>query len=489
MDHRAVCSVRYKIQALTRCVILILPLLLTGCFDSPHEAGQSAQVEGMGIAAIGRFFSSSRSASNNLQDAYAPYASTPLNTGDIRSPVYLADQIAAALILPGSPEQVLERSDIIHRISLLDSSPPKTEQIYGFATTAELILNSSFGRFFSNVFGSGGNEGASLFDDEEFPNPFTEARQKQESLAVSAGEEDSAVKSAEQAEDSSDISQQTSTDKAALASVGGTPVDDRFLIIGDFDGSGLLRAIEAKRINWASFVSEEGEFGFNLFISPSAADYRGAFSVDDMDGDGDPDLLMAIRGALFGGVLLGDGNGGYELADKFVNGYESNIPFAGPFHEGRREILTVNTVSGVVTTYQKTVNYKKSRQEKLAFVPDYVLHLVEQDTSFDYIQAGQTEGAAEILRWENDGRLKPAAVQLPWDIRVWSGNYKSDSVDIYQVGSYASVVITSQGQPFNVANMRIFPQVFLIIGDLDQLGFSEVGIGNLEFFTPAESAN
>jgi hypothetical protein len=489
MGHRTVCLVRYDIQTITRWVILILPLLLTGCFDSPYQAEQPTQAEGMGIAAIGRFFSSTRSASNNLQDADAPRKSTPLNTGDIWSSVYQADRIASAPVLPGLHEQVLERSDVTYGTALRDSPLRKTDQFSGFATTAELILNSSFGRLFSNVFRSSGNDGASLFDGEEFPNPFTEARQKQESLAVSAGEEDSAVESTKQTEDSSDIPQQTSTDEAMLASVGGTPVDDRFLIIGDFDGSGALRAIEAKHLSGTSFVSGEGEYGFNLFVASSATDFGAALSVDDMDGDGDPDLLVAIRGALFGGVMLGDGNGGYELADKFVNGYESNIPFAGPFRDGRREILTVNTRSGVVTTFEKTINYRKSHEEKLAFAPDYVLHLVEQDTSLDYIQAAQTGGAAEILQWGSDGRLKSTAVQLPWDVRVWSGNYQSASVDIYQVGNYASVVITSRSQPFNVANMRIFPQVFLIIGDLDQRGYSDVSIGNLEFFTPAESAN
>ncbi len=259
-----------------------------------------------------------------------------------------------------------------------------------------------------------------------------------------------------------------------------------FTIIGDFDGSGTLQAIPARRISDTGFISEDGERDFSLHINPAAAQQQRSFYIDDLNADETPDLLVTGRISLFGVVLLGDGKGGYKLVDSFLTGFEPVVPSAGPFRDGYRDILTVNTRTGVLMTWHATDRYRLSQTEELSFVPDYVLHLVAQDTAAEFLMAARVGGEERILSWSDDSRLRATAQTLPAEALALKIDLGSDSLRAYQVGDYASIVLTSQGQSFNVANLRLFPRVFLVIGDLQHRGKTDVAVGNLQSFTPSQ---
>jgi hypothetical protein len=176
------------------------------------------------------------------------------------------------------------------------------------------------------------------------------------------------------------------------------------------------------------------------------------------------------------------------LADKFLTGFEPTIPSAGPFRAGGRDILTVNARSGMLRSYHATARYEASQKQQLDFVPNYILHLQALDQSADFLMAAQAGGKRRIMKWKDNGQLEATADTLPVEPLVFSRDLGPDSVQAYQVGNYASLMLTSQGHSFNVANLRLFPQVFLIIGNLYGDESTDVAVGDLKFFTPAPNS-
>ncbi len=511
MDHRVVCSLRFNTQVVMRRLILVLPLLFAGCFDSQSKVDQKNPEEGLGIAAVSRFFSfapavpeeSERPGIQSESQAPIPADSTSGQTASIGGISELRAEtplfFETYAISPEFSHDVLPSRTSDFTRAALEPEP-------SFDPAAALILDGSFEKLYASLFRSTESDdiaSSQSVEKDEFSNPFTQARQEQEAKdpppaepeAPQAEPEPEVVdQTKEKTENTPETAQPESTEGVSPPSATGIPPEDHFLVIGDFDGSGTVSAVAARRSGDTSFISEDGEYGFDLSINPAAVEQERAFSVDDLNADGHPDLLYAMGSSLVGGVLLADGSGGYDLEGTFVTGYEPVVPCAGPFRDGMREILMVNMRSGALSTLHKSESsrwshYQKSKSKKLDFVPDYLLHLVEQNTFLDYLMVAQMSGAAQIFRWMDNRNLESAAHRLDADPLVWSSDFKAGSVEIYQVGDYASVVLTSQGHSFNVANMRVFPQIFLVIGDLKRHGFTDVGIGDLQFFIPAEPAD
>jgi hypothetical protein len=124
----------------------------------------------------------------------------------------------------------------------------------------------------------------------------------------------------------------------------------------------------------------------------------------------------------------------------------------------------------------------------MSFAPTYLLHMVAPETSLHYLMMAQKGGAEQMWGWNSDGFLKPTADQLGADAEVLNGDFGSFSMKAYQVGDYASVVLTSQGKSFNVANMRILPRSFIVIGDLRRRGNLDVAVADLQFFASSKSS-
>jgi hypothetical protein len=466
-------------------MICFVPLFFSGCFDSDSAAKKSTKAQTYGISAISRFFSFGRLPADRLSETVTAPEVSPIATGGILG---LMDPAISAAESDIAVPDFLDAFGRLVRNSPNGSSDPdfpsgKTAraQYSKFPAFSPGILDSSFNQLFSSIFRVNQT-------DDVFLNPFTEARKKQEAspaTPASDAKAEAADKASSDPAASPEASKTETADSAAGAPGAGKAVNDRFMIVGDLDGSGTLTAIQARRFGDTSFISEDGERLFNLFINSAAAERQRAFYIDDINGDGNPDLLVASRMALSGGVFWGDGEGGYRFVDRFLTGYEPMIPTAGPPRAGGRDILTVNARTGMLTTYRAAPRYEVSQKQQVDFGPNYILHLEALDQSADFLMAAQAQGKRLILKWKDNGLLEATADTLPVEPLVFSRDLGSDSVQAYQVGNYASVVLTSQGHSFNIANLRLFPQIFLIIGNLHGDESTDVAVGDLKFFTPA----
>jgi len=486
MNQSVFCSISHGVLRLARGAVCLLPLFFAGCFDPESAAEKSTKAPSLGISAIGRFFSFGRTATNKSPEAVSTPETLPFAPGSISGLIDPADS---------SPEPGVAMPDFLGAYRGSPGSSFKTggepgllpgkarrESTSRFAAVASVILDSPFSQLFSSVFQVNQT-------DEVFLNPFTEAKKKQEpspAAATSDTKTPAADKTTSDSPASPEAAKTESADSAAAAPGSGTTVSEWFMIVGDLDGSGILSVVPARRSGDTSFVSSDGERSFNLFINSAAAEQQRAFYVDDINGDGNPDLLVTSRAALSGGVLLGDGEGNYRFADKFLTGFEPTIPSAGPLREGSRDILTVNARTGVLKTFHMAARYEVTQKQQLEFVPDYLLHLVAEEGSAEFLMVAQVEGKRRIARWMDDHSLEATSETLPVEPLVFSRDLGSDSVKAYQVGNYASLILNSQGHSYNVANLHLFPGVFLIIGDLYRDGATDVAVGNLRLFTPAQ---
>jgi hypothetical protein len=491
MNIAARCSWLNKALSFRRWAILLIPLCLCGCFDS--QAAKTQQSRGRGIASISRFFSVGQSAPEEAAGKAAAvaefYASLP--GGISATPDLAQDAAALNIALPaflGNSRSEADNPFRSGRASGIDSALSGRGRASGFgkASAASILNSSSFSQLFSSIFTKNRQESANLQSTtEDLPNPFTEARLKRE--APSPASETSVNKTESEAKSpakTQDAPKPQSADSVAIATGAGVPLEDQFLLIGDFNGSGRLGALAARRSGDTVFISDDGERSFNLYVNFAALEQQSAFYIDDINADGTADLLVTSRPYLDGGVLLGDGNGGYRLAGRFLTGYEPIIPTAGPIRNGMREILSVNSRSGELKTFIFSDRYQLVQTSNLRFLPNYLLHLMAPDGSREFARAAQTSGSEQIMSWGDDDLLQPTAETLGADPTALITSFKNSSVQVYQVGSYASVVLSSQGKAFNIANLRIFPQTFLVFGDISRQGFVDVAVGTVSYFTP-----
>lgn len=474
-----------------RWVILLFPFFLTGCFESKSAANRINR-DGMGIAAISRHFPAGRqtylakaSERASLSDLSSFFPAGSSWTGELPINAENLDIALPGYIGSGrrSSAAMLSAATLQSRIFGKAGAGRKPAQ-----DSALLASNPSFSQFFSAVFGN--STDLSIDDAEDLANPFSEARQKQqqvEEAPVPENESETAEKSTTGTEESAQKTDAAETDAEAAPPSSGLPlarIEDQFLLIGNIDGSGTLKALALSRSGDAVFVSDEGEWQFNLYINSNAVKQQSSFYVDDINADGIADLLVTSRSFLFGGVLLGDGQGGYRLEDRFVTGYEPIIPSAGPVKDGRIQIIAVNTRTGVFTTFIPGERYRASNTLQVPFSPSYLLQLADPAASRDFLLAAQIGGMEQVFGWGEDNILRPAPNSVGVNPTVTAGTFGSNFLRAYQVGNYASVVITDQANSFNVANLRMLPGTFLVLGDFYRQGSLDVAVGSLANFTP-----
>ena len=366
---------------------------------------------------------------------------------------------------------------------------PTSQDLSG---TAALVFNNSFSSLFSKLFDPQADESNRNADiTAENRNPFAEIKQKEDASRRAEADSAQAPKDRRSQETQPAASSPASGQEAPIASRSGTP-PERFVFLGDFDGSGMLSVLTAERAGELSFAFADGTRTFNLFINASAVESQKSLALEDVDGDGIMDLLVTARAGLFGRVLTGDGEGSYHLAHTFLTGWEPVLVAVGPKGEAGRAIVTVNTRSGEVTTFRPGRTYERSSTAKLDFRPDYITHIVELETEADYLEVARTGREPRLYRWPAGGDLERRAATLPAEPSLQIGpdpNFGSQvgSIRIYQVGEYASVVLANTaGRAFNVANLKISPQACLVFGDLEGRGNLDVGVANLVSFTPSK---
>ncbi len=355
---------------------------------------------------------------------------------------------------------------------------------------AGLTLNAPFESLFASLM----NRRDAPTGKEDLPNPFTEARKSIAAEKAQPATPASSSPAAPQTETPKDAPQtppaaQNTPDASAM---GISRREASFVFLGDFDGSGILKYASAKRSGDAAFSFNDASRSFIIFSNPAAVESQRSFTVEDMDGDGNMDLLQTSRNLMFGRVFLGDGSGNLVYSNYFLSGFEPVVAVPGPMGSGGREILSVNLRTGTYTVFVPRGIYLPCRQGSLGFVPDYLARLVQLGTGVDYLSASQTGDTPHLYQWLNGNGLTETSETLPAQPALsisldqqFDGG--SSSTQVYQTGSYASVVLTNNlGQTFNVANMRITPQIFLVFGDIARQGSLDVGVAFIVSSTPTK---
>lgn len=456
----------------TRWVALIIPLFLTGCFDSASASrpGKSKA----GILSLSRFFSfaqpvpagphpESPAVSDSLSFLPAGFA----ETGAFENAAEF--DIALPASLGGG-----EAGETLGTSSVAAISP-------GFAVSgddpaASLLFNRSFEQLFRSLFHSNRTDDLLQASLDDFPNPFTEAREKleQQQPEAPATTDDETEPASEK---SAAETAPGKKEPAAPAGGAGAWSADTFLIVGETDESGILSVVPARRLGDNVFASDKGEMSFDLYVNSNAVRHERSFYVDDIDRDGNSDLLVTGGFSLFGAVLLGDGNGGYRIADKFLTGYQPVVAAVGPVYQDGREIVIVNMRTGFVKTYHPGDLVKPAQTQELPFVPDYLLPLTAVSDSRDHVLASTIGGIEQVFGWGADRLLHPGSEQLGVVPMILSTSFGPNTLQLFQLGGYASVLLTTEGKSFNVASMRVLPRTFLIIGDFRRDGSLDVAVG------------
>ncbi len=355
-----------------------------------------------------------------------------------------------------------------------------------------LVFNNSFSSLFSKIFDLQEDESNRRSDSAaENRNPFAEAKQKDDAARSPAS--DTSQGSRDRAGTESKPPESASSSGQEVAAVNGSGArPERYAFLGDFDGSGMLSILTAERAGEASFAFADGIRTFSLFVNSSAVEKQKSLALDDIDGDGILDLLATERSSLFGGVFMGDGAGGYRFAGTFVTGYEPVLATVGPEAEGGREIVTVNTRSGMVIRFRlRGEYYQRYSITKLPSPPQYVSHIEEAETGADYLEVAQSGRSPLVYQLPAAGGLERHVATLPSQPSLEAGPAPGlgsgiGSIRIYQVGQYASIVLAnSAGKEFNVANLRVSPQACLVLGDLKGSGSLDVGVAHLISFAPS----
>jgi len=356
------------------------------------------------------------------------------------------------------------------------------------------VFGKSFGTLFASLFKNGSEETDAVAQaaGDESRNPFREAKQKSDvkPAAPPAKADPAAVSTASPTAPASQAPNSSGPSPSPVQVK--PPVESRFIFLGDFDGSGALKLMEAGRVDDTSFSFSDAQRVFNLFINPSSVDQERSLALDDVNGDGLADLLVTSRASVSGGILLGDGNGNFRLVDSFLTGYEPTIATTGASFNGVRDIAALDTRTGSVTIYRAGGRYRLLRTLSLGFLPDYIGHFVSLQDGVNYLMAAQGDNAQDLYKWQDDGTLDVTGATLAGAPSLsYTKDFLSQNVtnllQVYQIGSCVTVTLDNgRGLSFNVANMRMWPGMFLAIGDLAKDGTLDVAVAYLVSSTAAK---
>jgi hypothetical protein len=400
---------------------------------------------------------------------------------DLELPRVFAPNSAPHLISAQSPQALA-----VYGRGLGSDQSVQTKTAEQVKDIAGLMLNTSFESLFANVF----NRKDVPAGKDDLPNPFADAKKSsgadsaQPSPSTPSPQQSQAPPAPKETPKPSTPPPQTDPGtNVSGGMISGT--NSRFIFLGDFDGTGIVKLAYANRVGDAVFDFADAARTFVITENQGAVENQCSFAVEDMDGDGNMDLLQTARAGIFGAVMRGDGSGNFGFVDYFLTAYEPTVAVPGPMGDVGREIFSVDLRTASYTVFCTHGRYLPYRQGSLNFIPDYIAHILNLGTGLDYLLAAQTGNAPHLYQWLQGGSLSEAARSLPGSVSLSvSGDAKLDpglgSLQVYQVGSYASVVATnSQGQAFNVANMRVTSQIFLVLGNIENRGTLDIGIAFL----------
>ncbi len=127
-------------------------------------------------------------------------------------------------------------------------------------------------------------------------------------------------------------------------------IDADSLAAADLNHDGKTDLIAAGKATWVLIGNGNGTF------QPATIYEGGTFAaVDDIDGDGNPDLLIASGGTDTLAVLLGNGEGSFTSGGHFAAGMEPVWTGVADFNrDGKKDVITINQYSGDVTLLVNT---------------------------------------------------------------------------------------------------------------------------------------
>ena len=470
---------------------LALLFLSTGCFESEQSKEREFRAGKLGPDRIWPLAGSTRQIEPVKEVAAGDQSSFIQYYGYRTRTAEAADLLTIYAMSPDEP--TVERLSSVsagNGRAREGSSPfarPDHASVSG--ATSPAVLGQSFASLFNSLFGKGiqgADEAADAVTGED-RNPFREAKEnpeaKREATEAETPKTEKPV-AAEQPKPAENPSQNSTPPW--------NPAAAKFVFFGDFDANGVLEAKEAKRTDAGSFSFSDGDRAFNLFINTSAVDLQKSLAVDDVNGDGVADLLVASRAAVSGAVLAGNGDGAFHFTDSFVTGYEPNLVTAGPSVGGMRDIVVFNTRSGIASVFRKTDRYQKVSSQPLNSLAEYIGHFITMQDGLDYFMTGRSGQAQTVYCWREDGTLADFGNPLPGDPSLSLGKdllsqNLVNQMRLYQVGSHASLTLSNgRGQSYNVMNMRVWPNFFIAIGDLGDQGTLDVAVGYLVSFIPAK---
>ncbi len=352
---------------------------------------------------------------------------------------------------------------------------------------ASVVFNSPFQALFASLFNRRDKDlnRDALAAKEDLPNPFTKPRSESAAAAVPTPPTATVAQTPQPQASSAQQDSSPNPQSGIPETIAAGSRQSRVTFLGDFDGTGSIRYAYASRTGNATYSFVDGLRTFVILNNQSAVENQRGFAVDDMNGDGQVDILQTGRAGLFGAVILGDGSGNFQYSGYFLTGYEPVVALPGPMEADGREVMTVDTRNGLVTMFHTGGIYVPFYQTALPFQPDHLAHIAGRGDGFDYLLAAQAGAAPHLYRLDAGGSLTESSQDLPAGPSISiNGDPLRDngmaSLVVYQVGSYASVVLSdNQGRAFNVANVRVTPRLFLAIGDLEGHGSLDVGIACL----------
>jgi len=486
-----------KMRTAIGVLLAAMSLVFSGCFQDASSSSASVRTSPQAIAkGIPR-----QSALENKQAvAYSgaipgsireyPFPASPyaVDPRDLDLPSVIAPDSGRHLSGTTSNNPFASRRSAGRSIQ-----PAQSQDTIAAREIAGELLDLPFESLFASVF----NRQETQATKEDLSNPFADAKKTADAVKAQPAAAIPSLTSAGQTQTPKDQSAATTSPTSPTSSQSGQSVsnsggmvgsDQKFMFLGDFDGSGVLKTAYAKRVGDATFSFDDGTRSFVITDNMAAVENQRSFVIEDMDGDGNMDLLQTSRAALFGAMLLGDGSGNFNYANYFLTGYEPTVAVPGPMGDGGREVLVVDLRTGNFTSFRPSGIYLPYRQGTLSFIPDYVAHLVELATGTDYLMAAQAGNAPRLYQWSQGANLAASSQALlgnsnPFAINDSQSSTTMGSVQVFQTGAYASVMLTNnQGQVFNVANVHVSPRIFLVIGNIENRGTIDVGVAFLISF-------